>query len=316
MTASTSASVSPERARRASFPDTLIRWGAFPAGLAVAALAALALHHRWMPAMAVQMAAMVAAVLLVVIAERRLPFRAAWRVAPSAERRVDITSMAVLMLFADPLSKMTLLPLVASLAATAAAAIAEAGGRPLGLGLFPAALPLPLQLLLAAAVAELGQYGTHRAAHGVRWMWAMHGFHHNPARVNWLNGFRVNPLNLLWHQLAGLGLLVALGAPEPVIQMLIAFGTVVAVFQHANADLRLDGWNRLLSTADLHRWHHAAGHAQGQCNFGAVLMLWDHVFGTYRRHDAAPAVVGVDGFEPKAAGYLAGLREAARMAWR
>jgi sterol desaturase/sphingolipid hydroxylase (fatty acid hydroxylase superfamily) len=147
-------------------------------------------------------------------------------------------------------------------------------------------------------------------------MWAVHGFHHNPTRLHWLNGFRVNPLNLVWHQLAGLGVLVLIGAPEPLLQSVIAFGTVVGIFQHVNADLRFDGWNRIFSTADQHRWHHAADAGAALCNFGAVLMLWDQVFGTYRRERHGPTRVGVAGFEPAARGYLAGLVEAVRMTRR
>jgi sterol desaturase/sphingolipid hydroxylase (fatty acid hydroxylase superfamily) len=286
---------------------SVLRWTTFPAALALASLAAVVLHNGGLPAMPVQMATMLGALALVWMAERALPYRLSWREPPGAQRRVDLTSLAVLMALADPFIKRALLPLVASLAVSLGAA---------GSTWFAAALPLPLQVALALVIAELGQYAAHRAGHRVRWMWAVHGFHHNPTRLHWLNGFRVNPLNLVWHQLAGLGVLVLIGAPEPVLQSVIAFGTVVGIFQHVNADLRFDGWNRVFSTADQHRWHHAADAGVAQCNFGAVLMLWDQVFGTYRRERRSPTRVGVAGFEPVARGYLAGLVEAVRMAWR
>jgi sterol desaturase/sphingolipid hydroxylase (fatty acid hydroxylase superfamily) len=49
------------------------------------------------------------------------------------------------------------------------------------------------------------------------------------------------------------------------------------------------------------------------CSFGAVLVLWDQVFGTYRR-GGAPARVGVDRGLPRAERYLQALREALRNA--
>ena len=281
--------------------DSLLSVAAFPAGLVIAALAAYGIHAQWAPTMALQFAAMLAALALAALAEHRLRFRAAWKQRAPGEARTDLTSMLVLMMVVDPLVKRMLLPLLASAAITLA--------QPFGsLGWFPKDGPLWFQLALAALIAEFGQYWMHRAGHRVRWMWAVHGFHHQPQRIDWLNGFRVNPLNMVWHQLAGLGVLVVLGAPEPILQMLVVLSTVVAVLQHANADLAYGPWNRLFSTADLHRWHHAAEAGVGQVNFGGLLVLWDQVFGTYRCDRHAPAAVGIDGHPPRVhQRYLAGM---------
>lgn len=284
----------------------VFRWFAWPLGLATAAVAAWALSRDARLAMPLQMATMLLSVLLVVLAERIVPFRREWQHGSRAERRTDLTSMVMLMAFADPLVKRGLLPLIAS------ATVPLAGA---GLGWFPDHWPIAAQLVLAAVIAEFGQYGVHRASHSVRWMWGVHGFHHNPTRIYWLNGFRVNPLNMIWYQLAGLGVLVSIGTPAVVVQMLILLGTVVVVFQHANADLRLGGWNLVLGTADLHRWHHATGSDAPQVNFGTVLMVWDQLFGTYKRGPGAPRVVGVDAGPAQATGYLSGMLEAMRHAF-
>lgn len=287
--------------------QSLLRWFAWPAALALATAAAWLLGRDPSLAMPLQMATMVASVLLVIVAERVVPFRSEWREGSKTERRTDFTSMAVLMAVADPLVKRALLPLVASISMP----LLGGGG---GAGWFPAGWPVPLQLALAAVIAEFGQYWMHRGGHSLRWMWGVHGFHHNPTRIYWLNGFRVNPLNMIWHQVAGLGVLVLIGTPPVVVQMLILFATVAAVFQHANADLRYDGWNRVFGTADLHRWHHATGPGSAQVNFGGLLVLWDHVFGTYRSGAGAPRAVGVDAGAPQATGYLTGMAEALRNA--
>lgn len=287
----------------------LFRWLVWPLALAFATVAAWILNRNANLAMPLQMATMLVSLLLVVLAERIVPFRRDWRRASPGERRTDLTSMAVLMLLADPLVKRVLLPLIAS----AAMPLVEVGG---GLGWFPIHWPIAAQVALAAVIAEFGQYWMHRGAHTLRWMWGVHGFHHNPTRIYWLNGFRVNPLNMIWHQLAGLGVLVAIGAPAVVVQMLILFGTVVAVFQHANADLRYGGWNLVFGTADLHRWHHATGESAPQVNFGTVLMVWDQLFGTYRGGRDAPQAVGVETGRAQSQGYLSGLTEAAHNAYR
>jgi sterol desaturase/sphingolipid hydroxylase (fatty acid hydroxylase superfamily) len=291
--------------RAASVAQQLLRWLAWPMALSVAAVAAWQLVRHPGQAMALQMGTLLAAALLAVLAERVVPLRRDWQHGSRAERRTDVASMAVLMLIADPIVKRGLLPLVATVV------VPFVGAGPVW---FAGHWPLPLQLLLTAVIAEGGQYAVHRAMHSVRWLWGLHGFHHNPTRIYWLNGFRAHPLNMIAHQLAGLGVLVALGTPAGVVQMLVLFSTVASVFQHANADLRYDGWNRFFSTADLHRWHHATGDEFCHANFGALLTVWDRVFGTYRPGGAVPLRVGVDAGAPRAAGYIAALREAMRNA--
>ncbi|MBL8521355.1 MAG: sterol desaturase family protein [Betaproteobacteria bacterium] len=278
----------------------VLRFGLFPAFLTLAAAGSAAIHLAILPPMAIQMGVFLLAAIAVALAERYLPHNAQWRDVPPAERRVDVMSWAALMMVFDPLVKGGLLPLLLSLTVTAA----HPQG---GLGWFPTHWPVAVQLALAAVIAEFGQYWMHRLAHRGGWMWRVHGMHHSPERIYLLNGFRVNPINLAWHQLAGLFVLMLIGVPGEVLQMLILANMVVTVFQHANADLDYTGWNRLFSTADLHRWHHAAGPGAPHANFGSTLFLWDQVFGTYHRPGREPERVGIDGYDAPRGGYFAWL---------
>lgn len=291
---------------QASSPPTLLlnvaRWTLFPLVLAAAALGSWAIAVQSLPPMAVQMGVFAFTVLAAIAAERWLPFVESWSRPPSHERRTDLISWAVLMAAIDPLLKRGVMPLLLSLTVTAA--------NPQGaLGLFPSEWHWTAQLALAAVMAEFGQYWMHRAAHAQRWMWNVHSFHHSPPRLYWLNGFRVNPLNMAWHQLSGVFVLMLIGAPAETIHGLILFGTVISVFQHSNADLRLEGWNRVFATADLHRWHHDADTRRTVCNFGSVLMIWDQVFGTFRAaREPAPAAVGIADHSTTPKTYLGWLR--------
>ena len=51
----------------------------------------------------------------------------------------------------------------------------------------------------------------------------------------------------------------------------------------------------MFSTNEAHRWHHSSDAAEADANFGSALLLWDHVFGTYRAAavDQAPAAIGL-----------------------
>jgi sterol desaturase/sphingolipid hydroxylase (fatty acid hydroxylase superfamily) len=57
------------------------------------------------------------------------------------------------------------------------------------------------------------------------------------------------------------------------------------------------GW--IVSTPELHRWHHSEIPSESNANYGATLIVWDVVFGTRRRPLERPhaKVLGVS--EPK-----------------
>lgn len=284
--------------------QSAIRWLTFPAALAVFAAATAAIYEGWLPRPELaQMAAFAATALLAMGAERLLPFRADWAAVSDEERRTDRTSLLVLFAFVDPLLKLAVMPVLLWLGLWAL--------RPLGsLALFPSEVPFPLQLLLAILGAELGAYVMHRLAHRLPLLWGIHSFHHNPARLYWLNGFRAHPLNIAWHQLASILVLRLLGAPLELVQVVATLATVIAVMQHCNADLRYDGWNLFFGTADLHRWHHSAKESEHGSNFGSLTVFWDQVLGTYRRGHGGPEQVGIAGALPSNEGYLSELWQA------
>ena len=58
------------------------------------------------------------------------------------------------------------------------------------------------------------------------------------------------------------------------------------LYQHGNIRLaeRLERWLQpVLVTVDMHRIHHAVVFEQANSNYGAVLSVWDRLFGTYTR---------------------------------
>jgi sterol desaturase/sphingolipid hydroxylase (fatty acid hydroxylase superfamily) len=63
---------------------------------------------------------------------------------------------------------------------------------------------------------------------------------------------------------------------------LAVFGT--AALQHGNIRLpeRVERWLQpVLVTSDMHRIHHSVVFEQANSNYGAVLSVWDRLFGTY-----------------------------------
>jgi sterol desaturase/sphingolipid hydroxylase (fatty acid hydroxylase superfamily) len=224
------------------------------------------------------------AVLAVGIAlERRVPFDAEWQRA-RGDTATDATSAAVLIGVVDPLLKAALPVIAIALLGDRAAPWALAGW------------PLALQVMAALLWIEFSDYWLHRAHHQQPLLWQLHALHHGSERLYWLNNFRLHPLNHVLKTAAGLLPLWLLGAPPVVLLGAAALTQPLLMLQHANIDLK-SGWlNRVFSTNEVHRWHHSTQPHEANANYGSALVLWDHVFGTYRAADGGrPGRIGLFG---------------------
>lgn len=230
----------------------------------------------------------VAALLLALLAERSMPYRAEWR-RPHGDVATDLASTVLLFALVDPLMKW-LGPMAASLA------------------LFPTGWPFWLQVALAALLAEFGSYWSHRLHHSQPALWWLHALHHGSERLYALNNFRIHPLNYALNYLLGIAPLIVLGVPQDVILGYFALTLPVLMTQHANLPLQ-NGWlNYVFSTNEVHRWHHSARAGEGDSNFGRALVLWDQVFGTFRYQPGRN--------DPARVGLYAGSRYPARASFR
>jgi len=161
------------------------------------------------------------------------------------------------------------------------------------LSLWPVAWPLWQQVILGLLLQEFTGYWYHRLQHERGWLWSIHRPHHTPARLWWMNSARNHPADTALAMLVTLGPLVALGADSQLLRPLSGLIGVHLLLQHANIDLHLGPLRRLISAADLHRWHHSRDRAEADHNYGAVLLVWDVVFGTWYAPPGRPASVGI-----------------------
>lgn len=214
--------------------------------------------------------------------ERRHPFDRDWQRAHPGESCTDACSAAVLLGAVDPLLKAGLPLLVLALWPPAAT---------------PLQLPWALQAVLALLWMELAKYVSHRLHHEWGPLWRLHALHHSSERLYWLNNFRFHPLNYAFNQALALGPLLGLGVANEALSLALAFSQPVLVLQHLNADVRSGFWNRIFSTNEAHRWHHSAHPAEANANYGAALLIWDQVFGSYRwpAPGQRPARIGLFG---------------------
>jgi sterol desaturase/sphingolipid hydroxylase (fatty acid hydroxylase superfamily) len=169
-----------------------------------------------------------------------------------------------------------------------------------------------LSLMAGVLLLDFLQYLVHRLEHAVPFLWWFHALHHTDPDVDVTTAVRHHPIEILFTSATFWLAIVVFDIPvlAVLIHWLADFGT--AAVQHGNIRLprRLEQWLQpVLVTTDMHRIHHSVLYEQANSNYGAVLSIWDHFFGTHTRIDRAQhdrIVFGVrelprhDGLKPPA----------------
>ncbi len=157
-------------------------------------------------------------------------------------------------------------------------------------------LPFPLALFLIVLVADLVQYGTHRAYHEVPWLWRLHAVHHSVKSMDWLAGSRQHILEVIITRTLVLAPIFVLGFSKEVIDAYILIVGFQAVFNHANVSVRLGPLRHLIVTPNFHHWHHSQDTDAIDKNYAAHFAFLDHLFGTAVKSTREwPAHYGVQG---------------------
>lgn len=142
-------------------------------------------------------------------------------------------------------------------------------------------IPLVLQVAIAFALNELLRYWIHRWQHTVPALWHFHKFHHEVETLNVTNLYRSHPIDYFLRNIVPPVLIYSFGfSIEATFYSTMI--TMIAMFSHCGADLRLGFWNKIFVTAEVHRWHHVKEFKGVGYNFAVCFALWDHVFGTYK----------------------------------
>ncbi|MFW5875195.1 MAG: sterol desaturase family protein [Myxococcota bacterium] len=141
--------------------------------------------------------------------------------------------------------------------------------------------------LVAFLLHDFIWYVDHRISHRVGLFWALHHVHHSSEQFN--------------TTVASRGFLFDNAFARPLFFLLPLFGVsafqfvavriVVSVFgivQHTRLVPKLPWLDRVLATPSSHRVHHGSDDKYIDRNYGEVLMIWDHLFGTYQPEEEEP----------------------------
>ena len=142
---------------------------------------------------------------------------------------------------------------------------------------------------------DLMLYCLHKACHSIDCLWMLHKVHHNDPYLNVTTAFRLHFFEILLITSMKALLVLVLGIK---VTWLLAIEVVITFFimlHHSNISLLAEkylGW--IIITPYLHRVHHSTLRNEHDRNYGAVLSLWDRLFGTLT--ELKPKEVGVEGY--------------------
>lgn len=152
--------------------------------------------------------------------------------------------------------------------------------------------------VLAFLALDLTLYIWHRAVHRFECLWMFHKVHHSDPHVNVSTAFRIHVLELLFTNAVKAVYIITLGIDKTVVLVNETLITFFIMFHHSNMSFpgeRLLG--RILVVPYLHRVHHSVCRNEHDRNYGAVLSIWDRLFGTLA--ELEPAAVGIKNNPPQ-----------------
>jgi sterol desaturase/sphingolipid hydroxylase (fatty acid hydroxylase superfamily) len=147
---------------------------------------------------------------------------------------------------------------------------------------------------------EFSFYLFHWVGHKTRIFWAAHVTHHSSQYYNLTVAARVNFIFLLYRFLFWAPLCL-IGIPPEMIIFIDSTSSIPTFFIHTEKVGKLGWLDWFFNTPSNHRVHHASNPQYLDKNFGGVLMIYDHLFGTYVKETDTPIyglTNNIDSFNP------------------
>ena len=141
--------------------------------------------------------------------------------------------------------------------------------------------------IAALLLSDLAFYLFHRSAHRVNAIWATHIVHHQSSRFNYTVAMR----NAAFQRLFACWFywpLAIIGIPSTLLLGALAVSLLYQFLLHTRFFPTLGPLDWVLNTPSHHRVHHGTEPEYLDRNFGAILIVWDRLFGTFAAERQEP----------------------------
>jgi sterol desaturase/sphingolipid hydroxylase (fatty acid hydroxylase superfamily) len=135
---------------------------------------------------------------------------------------------------------------------------------------------------------DLCYYWLHRLSHERNALWATHIVHHSSEEYNLAVALRQSAVGGAFSWVFYLPLALA-GFPPLVFLACSSFNTLYQFWIHTRAIGRLGPLEWVMNTPSHHRVHHACNPRYVDRNYAGVFIVWDRLFGSFKREDEEPA---------------------------
>jgi len=146
-----------------------------------------------------------------------------------------------------------------------------------------------------------GGWLVHITEHKIFLLWRFHVVHHADNNVDVTTGLRHHPIESVLRGLFFYIGIFASGAPIYAVMIYQTLLVLSAAFSHAN--ISLPRWldnalSYVLVSPNMHKVHHHWKQPYTDSNYGAVLSIWDRLFGTFKKLDSKEIRYGLDRYYP------------------
>lgn len=162
------------------------------------------------------------------------------------------------------------------------------------------AVPLWFKVIVGFVIFDLSDYLLHRLDHIVPLFWRFHRIHHSDTMMDATTALRVYPTEGIYFLMGEMFFMVALGLPVISLNLYLFTLLPIMFFQHSS--IRYPKWvddvfGLIFVTPNLHKVHHDMDQHYTDSNYGTRFILWDKLFGTFRRKAVEEVKYGLNEFE-------------------
>jgi sterol desaturase/sphingolipid hydroxylase (fatty acid hydroxylase superfamily) len=155
-----------------------------------------------------------------------------------------------------------------------------------------------LKAVLGFLAVDLLLYVWHQACHRVDLLWIFHRVHHNDPYLNVSTAFRLHFVEILATNSLKALLIIFLGIDKMLVLTIETVITLCIMFHHTNISFKYECvLGRFMIVPFLHRVHHSTERSEHDSNYGAMLSVWDRLFGTLS--EVEPKRIGIKGNSPQ-----------------
>lgn len=149
--------------------------------------------------------------------------------------------------------------------------------------------PMAVRLGIGVVVMDLLRWIQHWLHHRVKWLWPFHAVHHAQRELNLFSDYRNHFMEQFVRRAVLVLPMLMLGLDTPHLVWWVLLLSWHARLYHANIRSDFGPLRYVFVTPQSHRVHHSRHPEHFDRNYGAMLSVWDYLFGTqYRRYDVYP----------------------------